>query len=50
VTASRRDGSPIAGIEELSTLITSSRPGDTIEIGVDRAGENLTLTATLGSR
>ena len=44
------DGTPVAGIDELSRLIASSQPGATIEIGLDRAGETLTLTATLGSR
>ena len=44
------DGFRISGMDELSMLIASSQPGATIEIGVDRAGETLTLTATLGSR
>jgi membrane-associated protease RseP (regulator of RpoE activity) len=43
------DGAPIVGIRHLSMVIASSHPGDTITIGVDRGGEDLTVTAVLGS-
>lgn len=44
------DDMEIASMDQLAGLIGSSSPGRTITIGVDRLGESLTLTATLGAR
>jgi len=44
------DDSEISGMDDLAGLIGVMQPGTVITIGVDRAGEDLTLTATLGSR
>ncbi|MCC5822736.1 MAG: trypsin-like peptidase domain-containing protein [Phycisphaerales bacterium] len=40
-------GSPILNTESLSSLVSSSRPGDTVEVGVWRDGELLDLSVTL---
>ncbi len=42
------EGSPIINAESLSSLISSSRPGDTVEVRVLRDGEFVTLHVVLG--
>ncbi len=42
------EGSPIINAESLSSLISSSRSGDTVEVRIFRDGELLTLDVTLG--
>ncbi len=42
------EGSPIINAESLSSLISSSRPGDAVEVRVLRDGKLITLEVTLG--
>jgi S1-C subfamily serine protease len=43
------DGNPVEGITDVATEVRSRQPGDEVTIGVTRDGEQLELTATLGS-
>ena len=36
--------------EDLAAQVTAHQPGDTVEVVVVRDGEEVTLTATLGTR
>lgn len=44
------DGAPVTNIQELAGLVIAHRPGDVIELEVIRAGQPLTVQATLGQR
>jgi putative serine protease PepD len=44
------DGEPIDSPEELTGLIGSRKPGDRLELEVERDGETRTVTVTLGER
>lgn len=44
------DGAPVTDFRELAGLITTSFPGDQIELEIVRDSEPLTVTATLGER
>jgi S1-C subfamily serine protease len=44
------NGESVRDFGELSTQIVNKLPGDTVELTVERDGDTLTLTATLGSR
>jgi len=44
------DGKPVVVPEDISGLINSRKPGDRVEIEVQRAGARKTLGATLGTR
>ena len=44
------DGKAITSKDDVRKAITAKKPGDTMTIEVDRAGQRRTLTATLGSR
>jgi S1-C subfamily serine protease len=44
------DGNDMSSIEELASYLDlNHKPGDTVELGVVRDGESITLTATLGT-
>jgi S1-C subfamily serine protease len=40
----------IGGADDLTTAISGAKPGDKVELTVNRDGSELTLTATLGTR
>jgi S1-C subfamily serine protease len=42
-------GDPVDGPEELVAAITARQPGDVVEVVLQRDGETLTVTATLGA-
>lgn len=44
------DGQPVRNPEELVTLVSSRRAGETLKLTLWRDGKSLTLTATLGDR
>ncbi len=44
------DGNRVEGMEDLAVEVRSRQPGDQIAIGLVRSGDELELTATLGSR
>jgi hypothetical protein len=44
------DGKPVSSFEELSVMIRSHEPGETIEVMVKRDGEQLSLSGELGER
>ncbi|MCC6222899.1 MAG: trypsin-like peptidase domain-containing protein [Thermoleophilia bacterium] len=44
------DGEPVTTMEQVRDAVTSKEPGDTVTIEVNRDGETMTLTATLGSQ
>jgi putative serine protease PepD len=44
------DGQAVASAEELQRLIEAKKPGDELELTVDREGVTVTVTVTLGSR
>jgi putative serine protease PepD len=44
------NGNPIGGADDLTTAISSAKPGEKVELTVDRGGNQLTLTATLATR
>ena len=44
------DGTPVQAPEDISTAIEDRRPGDEIDIEVERAGSQRTLRVTLGTR
>jgi S1-C subfamily serine protease len=44
------DGQPIERMPDLIRWLQSLSPGDRVEVAVDRSGERLTRTATLGER
>ena len=44
------NGKAITGASDLTTAIASAKPGDKVELTVNRDGDQLTLTATLGTR
>ncbi|WP_243288573.1 Do family serine endopeptidase [Geothrix terrae] len=44
------DGQPVRSQDELVSMISSRRAGDTVKLSVWRDGKTLTLTATLGDR
>lgn len=43
------DGQPVAGPEDVSRIVTSRRVGDELAVVVQREGEAVSLTATLGA-
>ncbi len=43
------DGKPLTNSLELSTIIAGMKPGQTVEITLNRAGEERTVTVTLGA-
>jgi putative serine protease PepD len=44
------DGTPIAGADQLTNVVSSHRPGDTLRLTVERKSATMTLDATLGTR
>jgi S1-C subfamily serine protease len=44
------NGKAITGASDLTTAIASAKPGDKVELTVNRDGDQLTLTATLETR
>jgi putative serine protease PepD len=44
------NGKSVTGASDLTTAIASAKPGDKVELAVTRDGNQLTLTATLGTR
>jgi S1-C subfamily serine protease len=44
------DGKAVSGQDSLGAAIKAHKPGDTIQVGVARNGQAVTVTATLGSR
>ncbi|UCM90179.1 S1C family serine protease [Streptomyces marincola] len=44
------DGEPVRGSDELIVKIRSHRPGDELELTVERGGDEISLTVTLGER
>lgn len=44
------DGQPVTTMEQVRDAVTSKEPGDTVTIEINRDGETMTLTATLGSQ
>ena len=46
----RWDGQKITGVEHWMTLLAAHKPGDVINIGVEREGKEVTLSATLEGR
>jgi len=44
------NGQPIAGFADLGALVRASQPGDTVTLTVSRAGEQITVEATLIER
>ncbi len=44
------DGNPVADIYAYTYALQAKRPGDVVEIVVERDGERVTVTATLGER
>jgi putative serine protease PepD len=44
------NGDSIRGADDLTTAISGAKPGDKVELTVNRDGSQLTLTATLGTR
>src|SRR5581483_3390434 len=46
----RIDGKDVASADDVSTAVSDHKPGDRIEITVDRGGSTRTVTATIGRR
>jgi putative serine protease PepD len=44
------DGEAVATVDELQRLIESKKPGDKLEVTIDRDGATVTVTVTLGLR
>jgi S1-C subfamily serine protease len=44
------DGEPVTGSADVRAAVAAAEPGDTVEVGYVRGGDERTATATLGSR
>jgi putative serine protease PepD len=44
------DGTVIGSADDVTTAVADHKPGDTIDITVERGGSTRTLTATIGQR